>query len=150
VVVDGDADVIFLDEFFDAREGRGSGIAGDDGFNAGALAVFEFGADVVIIVFLEIDGSGCVKVDAVGFVIGYGLGFVGVIVGQVVLYVLSVEGADAELLHKGNELGAAEVAEGVAGEAQADGRGVAGGLGEICTPPKQSLDGAAKSSCGCE
>ena len=55
VVVDGDADVVFLHEFFDERKGLRRGIAGDNDRDAGALAVFELAADVGIVGLCEIN-----------------------------------------------------------------------------------------------
>ena len=50
MVVDGDADVVLLDEFLDARKSFEGGVAGDDDGDAGAFGIFEFGADVVVFV----------------------------------------------------------------------------------------------------
>ena len=61
VVVDGDADVVLLDELFDARQSCGRGVAGDDDADAGALAVLELGADVVVFILGKVDGSGGVE-----------------------------------------------------------------------------------------
>src|SRR6185437_1131222 len=46
VVVDGDANVVLLDEFFDTRQAFGRRVSGDDDANAGAFAVFKLGLDV--------------------------------------------------------------------------------------------------------
>ena len=75
MVVDGDADVVFLDELFDARQRRRRGIAGDDHADARAFAVLEFGANVVVFVFGEVDGAGRVQPDAGGGIVGQRLAF---------------------------------------------------------------------------
>jgi hypothetical protein len=75
VVVDGDANVVFLDEFFHARKRCRSRVAGDDDGDAGALGIFKLAADIVVFVLGKIDNSGCVQRDARGGVVGERLGF---------------------------------------------------------------------------
>ncbi len=58
VVVDGESNVVLHDEFFYEGKNLGPGIAGDDDGDAGALAVIEFGADIVFAGGGKIDGSG--------------------------------------------------------------------------------------------
>src|SRR5882757_8887886 len=70
VIVDGETDVVFLYEFLDAGESFRRGIAGDNYRDSGSLAVFEFGSNVGVFVFGEIDGAGGVKLDACGGVVG--------------------------------------------------------------------------------
>jgi hypothetical protein len=50
VIVDGEANVVLLDEGFEARKLFERGVAGDDHTDAGALGVLEFGADVCVII----------------------------------------------------------------------------------------------------
>ena len=117
VIVDGDADVVLLHEFFETRKGFGCGIARDDDVDASTLRVFEFGAHVGVVVFGEGNGAGGVKGDAGGSVVGEG-GLFGLrIGGEMIFYVLNIEREDVELFHEGDELGAIEIAEGVAGDA---------------------------------
>src|ERR1035441_7205835 len=54
VVVDGELDVVFLDEFFEARQVRVGGSADGDG-DASGLEVFELGTDVGVVVLVEGD-----------------------------------------------------------------------------------------------
>ena len=75
VIVDGDADVVFLDELLDPIERFRRRVAGDDDVDAGALAVFELGADVGFVIFGKVDGSGGVELDAGGGVVSERLGF---------------------------------------------------------------------------
>ena len=79
MIVDGDADVVFLDEFFDARKRLRSGVAGDDDGEAGTLGVFEFGAEVGVVIFVEGDGAGGVELNFGAGVVGEcgGFGFGG-------------------------------------------------------------------------
>ena len=70
VIVDGDADVVLLHEFFEARKSFGCGITGNDHVDTGALGVFEFGAHVVVVIFGEVNGAGGVKGDASGSIVG--------------------------------------------------------------------------------
>ena len=53
VVVDGDADVVFLDELLQAGQRLRGGIAGDDHADAGTLAVLELGADVGVFILAK-------------------------------------------------------------------------------------------------
>src|SRR5437660_1158180 len=122
VIVDGETDVVFLYEFLDARESFGRGIAGYDYGNGGALAVFEFGSDVGVFVFGEIDGAGGVKLDACGGVIGHRDCLLLRIAGEMVFYVFGVQREDIELLQKSDHLGAGEIPKGVAGYAETNRR----------------------------
>jgi hypothetical protein len=61
MVVDGDANVVLLDELFDARKRGGRGVSGDDDLDAGALGIFKLGADVVVFVLGKVDGAGGVE-----------------------------------------------------------------------------------------
>ena len=118
VVVDGDADVVFLDELLQAGQRLGSGIAGHDHADAGALAILELGADIGVFIPGKVDGAGGMQLDAGGGVIGQRPGFSLRIGGQVVLDVFYVEIADTELLEEADHLRASELAKGVAGDAQ--------------------------------
>ena len=62
-----------LTKLLDPLEGLGGWIAGDDDVDAGALGVFELGADVGLVVLGEVDGAGGVELDAGGGVVGQGL-----------------------------------------------------------------------------
>src|SRR5258708_430656 len=92
VVVDGEADVVFADEFFNSRQSFRRRVSGNDDGNPRALAVFEFAADVRVVIFVEIDGSGGVGFDACGGVVGQGVGFLFRIGGKVVLDVFEIDG----------------------------------------------------------
>ena len=102
VIVDGDADVVLADEFFEAGESFGGGAAGDDDGDAGAFGVIEFGADVRVIVFREVDGAYGVELDGGGGIVGEGGGFGGRVGGEMVFYVFGVERGDLELVHVGD------------------------------------------------
>ena len=118
VVVDGDTDVVFLDELLQARQRLGGGIAGHDHADAGALAILKLGADVGVFIPGKVDGAGGVQMDASGGVIGQSCGFSLRIGGQVVLDVFYVEIADTKLLEEADHLRASELAKGVTGDAQ--------------------------------
>src|SRR5580704_16334821 len=68
VIVNRDAYVVLLYELLHSRQSFRRRIAGDNDRNTRSLAVFEFGSDVRILVFIfifrEVDGAGCVKLDA--------------------------------------------------------------------------------------
>ena len=91
------------------------GIAGDDHLHAGALRILKLGANVVVFILREVDRADCRRSDAGGLVIVERLLLVG---GggrrQMVLRVLEVDGRDFELLEEADQMGAIEVAEGVA------------------------------------
>ena len=53
MVVDGDFDVVFLDELLDPLSDSGVGSPATITCDARALAVFEFAADIFIVVFWE-------------------------------------------------------------------------------------------------
>ena len=120
VVVDGDTDVVPLDEALEAGENFRCG-RGDEHADAGAPGVVELAADVVGVVLWKGDDAGGVELDAGAGVGGECLGFGGGIGGEVVLDVLGVEGGEVELLHGCDELGTGEFAKGVAGEAEPEG-----------------------------
>ena len=126
VVVDGDADVVFLDELLDTRKTRWRWITGDNHIDAGTLGVLELAADVVVLILGEVHGADGVQLDSIGGVVGDSGGLLGRIHGEMVFGVLAVEIADLELLHVGDHLVARELAEGVAGEAEMDGHGAVG------------------------
>jgi hypothetical protein len=64
VIVNRDADGVLLYELLDSRQSFRRGIAGDNDRNTRSLAVFEFGSDVRIFIFREVEGAGGVKLDA--------------------------------------------------------------------------------------
>ena len=51
MIVDGEPDVVFLHELFNAGKHCRSRAAGDDHGNAGPLAVFKLAANIIIIIF---------------------------------------------------------------------------------------------------
>ena len=120
VIVDGDLDVVFLHELFHARQRGGRWIPGNDDLDAGSLAVFELGADIVVIVLLEVDGTYSVQVNAVRLVVRDGLRLCRRIHRQMILRVLGIEAGDLQLLHPCDHLRALKVAEGVARDSQLD------------------------------
>ena len=61
MIMDCDADVVLLYEFFYSRQSLGCGIAGDDDGDSRPLAVFDLGPDVLIFILREIDGTGGVQ-----------------------------------------------------------------------------------------
>ncbi len=63
MIVDGDADVVLADEFFEAGESLRGGVAGDDYGDAGAFGVIEFGANVGVFVFGERNDACGVELD---------------------------------------------------------------------------------------
>src|SRR4029077_2409643 len=91
VIVDGDADVVFLCEFLDARKSLRGGVARDDNGNPRTLAVFELAAYVRILVLCEIDDSGAVKFDARCSIVGESNGLSWRIRGEMILDVLGVQ-----------------------------------------------------------
>src|ERR1035437_1932681 len=120
VVMDRDADVVFLDELLQAGQRCRGRVTGHDDPYACPLAVLELGADVVVFVFGEIDGSGGVELYSGGGVIGQRLGFFIGRHGEMILGVLGVQPGYVELLEEWDHLGARKVAEGVAGYAETD------------------------------
>src|ERR1700683_3776134 len=122
VVVDGDADVVFLYKLLYARESLRRGVAGDNDGDACAFAVLEFTPDIGIFILIEIDSSSGVKPDASSSVIGQRGRFLRQIHWQVIFDILRVQGKNVDLFHEGDELRAGEVAEGIAGQTQADWR----------------------------
>ena len=75
VIVDGDANVVFLHKLFHARQNFRARVAGNNHADAGTFAVFEFRADVGIFIFSEINDSGGVELYAGGSIIGQRGGF---------------------------------------------------------------------------
>ncbi len=73
--MDGEANVVLAHKFFDARQCRWRGIARHNHANACALGIFEFGADVVVIVLRKVNRSDRVKLDARGGIVGQSLCF---------------------------------------------------------------------------
>src|SRR5258708_1616345 len=69
MIVDSDADVILLHEFFDPWKSLRRRIAGDDDRNARSLAIFKLAANIVIFVLWKVDGPGSVKLDACSSVV---------------------------------------------------------------------------------
>src|ERR1700674_6087434 len=113
VIVDGDADVVFVYEFLDSRQSLRCRVARDNNADSCSLAVFEFAADIRIFIFREIDGAGSVQLDArcgIGRECGCFL-----LRGhwEMVFDVLRIQREYVELLHETDHLRAAEVAEGV-------------------------------------
>ena len=128
VVMDGDANVILLHKFFDARECRRGRVTRDDDLDARALAVFKLGADIVVFVFLKVDGPGGVQMNTRCGVVGQSFCFLVRRHGQMVLGVLGIQPGQVELLHECDQLRAGEIAERVAGQAQAHRRRRAAGF----------------------
>jgi len=121
VVVDGEADIVFLHELFDGGQAFGQRVAGDDDLYAGGLGIVEVLAEVGWV--FEVDGADGGDLDVGRGVCGQGflLGCEGRH-GQVVFGVFAVDGGEMQLLDGGDDLGARHIAKGVAGEAEADGR----------------------------
>jgi hypothetical protein len=121
VVVDGELDVVLLYELFDAWQDLSGGGADDDG-DTGRFDVVELGTDVIVVVFIEVDGSGGGEDESGGSVLsGAGGDLVGWGHGEVDVF--QVEQLAVELLHEVDEVSLIELAEGVTGDAEAD-RGV--------------------------
>src|SRR6185437_13673851 len=116
VVMDGDADVVFLHKLLNPRQRFERWIASDDDADARSFAVFELRADVVVFVILKIDGSGGVQLDSRGSIISECGGFRLRVHGQMVFGVFRIQRRYVELLHESDHLRAREVAERVAGE----------------------------------
>ncbi len=122
MIVDCDTDVVFLYEFFYSRQSLRCGIAGDDDGNTRSLAVFELGPDVGVFILGEIDGTGSVQPDARRGIIRQRCGFLLRVGRKMIFDVLGIQLEHIQLLHEADSLRASEVAEGVTGQAQANGR----------------------------
>lgn len=122
VVMDGEADVILADEFFDERKIAGGGVAGNDDRDAGAPGVFEFGMEVGFVIGSKADGASGVQRNGSSGVVGKSSRFTGRVPGwvegQMVFDIFCIERVDMELFHELDELGAGEIAEGITGEAE--------------------------------
>jgi len=129
VIVNRDADVVFLYEFFDARKSRGRGITGDDYLDASAFRILKLFADVIVFVFVEVDGSGGVEFDASSGVIGKRGGFRLRVNRQVIFCVLEIYVRDAELFEKANQLRTGKGAKSVARDSKLK-------LGASCRRPR--------------
>ena len=91
MVVDGEANIVLLHEFLNARQRGRLGIAGHNHVDACALRILELGADIVVFVLGKIHGAHGVQLDAVGGVVGHRLRFLRGIHGQMILRVLAVQ-----------------------------------------------------------
>ena len=110
MVMNGQADVILLHEFFDAWKRLRSRVSGDNHGNSSALAVFKLAANILIFVLRKIDRSRSVKLDARRVVVRNRLGLRRRVNRKMVLNILRIEREYVELLHEANHLVAGEVA----------------------------------------
>src|SRR6266436_3624984 len=118
MIVDRDADVVFLYEILDSRQSLRCRVARDNNADSRSLAVFELTSDIRIFILREIDGSGSVQLDArCGIVRERGC-FLLRGHWEMVFDVLRIQREHVELLHETDHLRAPEVAEGVTGKAQ--------------------------------
>src|SRR5215475_8603932 len=118
MIVNGNADVVFLYEFFYPGQCRGRRIASDDDVNSSAFAIFEFLADVVVLVLLKVNCSRGMQLDSCCGVIGECGGLRLRIHRQMIFRVFQVYVGHVELLQESEHLRAREIAEGVAGDSE--------------------------------
>src|ERR1700747_1708196 len=98
--MDGEADVVFADEFFNPRKSCRSRVTGDYDGNARAFAVLESAANVGGFVFFEIDGSGGVRLDACGGVVRERGGLLLRIRREMIFHVFEIYFGHMELLQE--------------------------------------------------
>ncbi len=120
--------VVLLHELLDAGKSIRRRVSGNDDRDPGSLAVLKLAADVRILVFIEIDCSGGVELNAGGMVVVERFRLLRRIHGQMIFDVLGIQREHVELLHEADQLRAVEIAKGVAGQAQTDRRGCLTGV----------------------
>src|SRR6266850_7058838 len=97
-------------------------VSRDDDGNPCSLAILELAADVRVLIFREIDGSGSVKLDARRGIVRQRNCLFLRICRQMIVDVLGIQLQYTQLLQKANHLRTAEVAKRVAGQAQTNRR----------------------------
>src|SRR5579859_746252 len=122
VIMDRDANVIFLYELFDSRQSSGRGVASDNHANSGSLRILELAANIRIFVIRKIDGSGGVQPDARRGIVRERSRLSRCLRWEMILHVLGIQRQHLELLHELNHRCPAEVTERIAGQAQSQAR----------------------------
>src|SRR5882757_6342056 len=118
MIVNRKANVVLLHELFDAWEGLRSRVAGHNDGDAGALAIFELAANVVVLVLRKVNGSRSVQLDARSSVVRKRLRLRLRFHRKMILDVLRIQRRNVELLHETDHLVAGEVAKRIASHAQ--------------------------------
>jgi hypothetical protein len=119
VIMDGELDVVFLDKLFEARKVLVRWSADGDR-DAGGLEVFEFGADIFVVVLGEGDiaRSGELKIRGA---VGSGLGGHRIQRRHRKMHVFEIEIRRLKLVHVIDEVRRVKVTKGVAGDAEPNG-----------------------------
>src|SRR5579872_4448947 len=121
-----DADIILLRELLDPGQRLRRRITCDDDADTSPFAIFELRADILILVFSEINRAGGMKLDAIRRVVGKRFCLLVRIHWEMILNVLDVEVMHAKLLHEAEHLSTSKVSECVAGNSKTQRRGLAG------------------------
>ena len=122
MIVNGKSDVVLLDELFDARQNLRRRVARNDHRNPGTLGIFKLASNVLVFIFLKVDGPRGVQFDARSRIVRQRLRFPGSIHRQMIFRVLGIQLAQIELLHKANQLGPVKIPKRIAGQSQVNRR----------------------------